>query len=98
MILVDTDILSALAKVDRLSLLFTLLQTMHISIVPGVLDSARCTRGVDTPLHISLPDTFLTTDRRQRKQQEWVCLHEENSPAISVQAAINSHHNDADDG
>jgi predicted nucleic acid-binding protein len=37
MILVDTDILSALAKVDRLSLLFTLLQTTHISIVPGVL-------------------------------------------------------------
>jgi predicted nucleic acid-binding protein len=37
MILADTDILSALAKVARLSLLFTLFQTTRVSISPGVL-------------------------------------------------------------
>jgi predicted nucleic acid-binding protein len=37
MILADTDILSALAKVARLSLLFTLFRTTRVSIAPGVL-------------------------------------------------------------
>lgn len=36
MILADTDILSALAKIDRLPLLFTLLRTTQIHIAPGV--------------------------------------------------------------
>ena len=34
MILVDTDVLSALAKVARLPLLFTLLQTTNLHITP----------------------------------------------------------------
>jgi hypothetical protein len=36
MILADTDILSALANVGRLSLLFPLLQTSELNIPPGV--------------------------------------------------------------
>ncbi len=36
MILVDTDVLSALAKVARLPLLFTLLQMTNLHIAPGV--------------------------------------------------------------
>ena len=36
MILVDTDILSALAKIGRIHLLFALLQTLQIHITPGV--------------------------------------------------------------
>jgi predicted nucleic acid-binding protein len=36
MILVDTDILSAMAKIVRIQLLFTLLQTPQIHITPGV--------------------------------------------------------------
>jgi predicted nucleic acid-binding protein len=37
MILVDTDILSAIAKIGRTQLLFALLQTLQIHITPGVL-------------------------------------------------------------
>jgi len=37
MILVDTDILSAMAKIGRIQLLFTLLQTPRLHIPPGVL-------------------------------------------------------------
>ena len=36
MIFADTDILSALAKVDRLHLLFSLFRVMRLQIVPGV--------------------------------------------------------------
>ncbi len=36
MILADTDVLSALAKIDRLSLLFALFQTPKLQISPGV--------------------------------------------------------------
>ena len=36
MILIDTDILSALAKIARLPLLFALLQTTRLHITPGV--------------------------------------------------------------
>ena len=36
MILIDTDILSAMAKIARLPLLFTLLQTTRLHITPGV--------------------------------------------------------------
>ena len=37
MILVDTDVISALAKVDGLPLLFTLFKRSNFSITPGVL-------------------------------------------------------------
>jgi predicted nucleic acid-binding protein len=37
MILVDTDVISALAKVDSLPLLFTLFKRSNVSITPGVL-------------------------------------------------------------
>jgi hypothetical protein len=36
MILVDTDILSAMAKIGRIRLLFALLQTLQLHITPGV--------------------------------------------------------------
>src|SRR4029450_8666864 len=45
-----------------------------------------------TSLPNQLPDTFLTTHRRQRKHQELVNLHEEQSRAISVQAEMHSRH------
>lgn len=44
MILVDTDVLSALAKVDRLPLLFVLFQISRFTITPGVL--AELTRSL----------------------------------------------------
>ena len=37
MILVDTDVISALAKVAHLPLLFTLFQRSNVSITPSVL-------------------------------------------------------------
>ena len=38
MILIDTDILSALAKIARLPLLFTLLQATRLHFIPGVFE------------------------------------------------------------
>ena len=47
MILVDTDVISALAKIDRLSLLLTLFKRSYLSITPGVL--AELTHSLTMP-------------------------------------------------
>jgi len=41
MIVVDTDILSALAKIDRLNVLFQVFKVSRIQVVPGVLSEIQ---------------------------------------------------------
>jgi hypothetical protein len=49
MILADTDILSALAKVTRLPLLFSLLQATSLQIAPAVFREEEPPRGSASP-------------------------------------------------